>query len=158
MNRAEIVPLGGSVDHWLVVFLDTVNEPRWWHRFVKPGFRHCLAFGFDGRCWLQVDCLLNTLDIHSYAAAEMPLVLEILASHEARILAVRRQPPVSRPTPRLLLYCVSSVKHLLAVRTRAATPWQLYKALLRKGAVAIDLAGELHDDESHRPLPGQLAV
>jgi hypothetical protein len=139
MNRTELVPLGGNVEHWLVAFIDTANETRWWHRFVRPGFRHCLAFGFDGRCWLQVDCMLNLLDVRSFAEAEMTLVLEILASHHARILAVHRARPVSRPVPRFPIYCVSTIKHLLGTRSRALTPWQLYRSLLRQGAVAIDL-------------------
>jgi len=139
MERTTLVPLGGNVEHWLVVFLDTENAPRWWHRFVRPGFRHCLAFGFDGRCWLQVDCLLNLLDVRSFAVAEMTLVLEILASHQAKILAVRRAAPVSRPVPRGPVYCVSAVKHLLGTRSHGLTPWQLYRSLLRQGAVAIDL-------------------
>jgi len=136
--RGELVPLGGQVQSWMVAFLDTDNPPRWWHRFVKPGYRHCLAFGFDGRAWLQVDCMLNLLDVRSFADAEMTLVLEVLASHRARILVLERT-VVSRGILRIPIYCVSTVKHLLGVRCWALTPWQLYRALERRGARRIDL-------------------
>lgn len=158
MNRVALVPLGGEVRTWLVVFLDTDNPTRWWHRFMRPGYRHCLAFGFDGRSWIQVDCLFNLLDIRSYAEAEMSLVLEALAGYRARILVLERT-VVSRPLLGLPVYCVSTVKHLLGLRCWALTPWQLYRALEKRGARRIDLTGETpHDDQGHYPLPRQLGA
>jgi hypothetical protein len=156
VNRRELVPLGGNVDDWLIAFLDGEGDPRWWHYFLKPGFRHCLAFGFDGRCWLQVDCMLNLLDVRSFANAEMTLVLEILASHDAVILAARRRSVVSHATPRAFVYCVSTVKHLLGLRSKALTPYFLYRALLRQGAQVIDLKESKHDGDGHDLLPGRL--
>jgi len=136
--------LGGNAETWLVVFLDTLAPRRWWHRRLRPGYGHCLAFGYDGRCWLQVDCLFNLLDVRSFTSAEMPVVLENLALQGATCLGLERE--IGKVRPRVFFYCVSTVKHLLGLQSLAMTPWQLYCALERRGARKIDLGVLLESD------------
>lgn len=140
MKATSQVPaaLGGNVNTWIVIFCDGPGGRRWWHWLFKPGFRHCFALGWDGRCWLQVDGLSNILDVRSFADVEMRVVMALLREAGAAAIAVDRR-VVSRGIFRGPLYCVPTVKHLLGVRACALTPWQLYRALRRRGGRPVDL-------------------
>jgi hypothetical protein len=123
---------------WFVAFYDApVTGPaRWWQIFTRHhrGFGHCSAFGYDPatRIWLYVDWTASGLAVYSF---DDQTVETLLCAFAARGVILESDVGDARVNlPSLPLYCVSVVKHLIGYKGFAVTPWQLYRALKRRGA------------------------
>ncbi len=119
---------------WFVVFIDE-GEHIWWHRFLKKGFRHCLAFGFDNAAqrWLIMDPLFDGVYLRAHTGEQIDRFIGALIARDAVIIHAKTQGHVIGK-PRLLLTCVTAIAHLLAVKESALTPYGLYRLLVRNGA------------------------
>jgi hypothetical protein len=133
---AEPLPL------WFVAFIDS-NCEVWFQRLLKPGFRHCFAFGWDENAqrWVYVDPLWETIYLRAFSHAEIGCVFARLNAQGARLVAMASRPQLPRarfPRPRLMLSCVSAIEALLGLSSACAvTPYRLYRTLLEQGAVRI---------------------
>lgn len=115
---------------WFVGF--THASAAWYHRFLKRGYRHCFAFtclGIDR--WLVIDALWNGMRVD-----EVPgKTIDAIVAECTSVLAVKVKP---RPVRfRLLATCVTLCAHLTGDRSRAVTPWQLYRSLRANGAERV---------------------
>jgi hypothetical protein len=122
---------------WYVAFYDTPGPRRrlWgvftWHR---PGFGHCSAFGYcpEADVWIFADWTAEGLAIFALDDERVDAMLLGLADIAVILetkTAGERPFPLGWP-----LFCVSMTKHLIGLKSWAWTPWQLYRALLRRGA------------------------
>lgn len=115
---------------WHIAFTDQHMRPRGLQRWLKPGYRHCLAYQEqeDGR-WLMVNAFPSRLYI---ACWEVPPEYRENVTATAIIGPVE---PVGHPTGHVLAYwspypCVAICKRLLGIREWLVwTPWQLYMYL-----------------------------
>lgn len=128
---------------WCVVF-QNMEKPEysapckekliyWFIKKLRPGFQHVCAFRkaeqFQG--WIKIDSYSCGIAIEEITD---PFFLEEL---EGRInLGLAHAVLVWSNTsdvfmPRAFLTCVSVIKHLIGVKSRALTPFGLYKFLKR---------------------------
>jgi hypothetical protein len=123
---------------WYVVFRDSENR-SWFSLFTRRGFRHCYAFGRWDTNWVRVDPLLSWAQVDVIEQAELVKngfqdFVELVKREDpsVRVLCVNR---VMAPRGVSLLLpptCVSVVKYLLGIRSKAVTPWGLYIELIEK--------------------------
>lgn len=126
---------GRDVVSWFVVFMNREN-PRWWNRWLKPGFQHVqlwrpVQYGpaDDEKFWLVVDPGLEHVDTHIDWNPQPPWEREANLTSMYVNVAVRSKRvrdyfffgPVT---------CVELAKaHLGICSTWIRTPWQLAKYL-----------------------------
>lgn len=122
---------------WYVAFVP--GRGHWWQRFLKPGFGHCYAFGWDapGDRWLLFAWGLDGIAVRSMPHAWFPAFLAAVQAEGATVLLAKsHQTPVTRL--RLLSTCVTAIAALLGLPVRRAlTPYALYRTLLAHGAVPV---------------------
>lgn len=120
---------------WYVAFVD--GEKAWWWRFVRPGFRHVIAFAWQERAkaWLIVSPeMRDTSVIRLLDEAEFTALYAFLAARRAHLLLART---ALEPQRRLFRpwICSLVVGALLGVAPRRAlSPFRLYRSLLASGA------------------------
>lgn len=103
-----------------------------WLKILKPGFRHCFVLLNDGKCWITLDPLSNTIElcVHHHVPSEfdLPSWLEEQGLKIAQSSIERRV----HPAPCMLFTCVEVIKRILGIHDRfILTPWQLYKHLVK---------------------------
>ena len=122
---------------WFVVFQDANRTLV--HRFLRRGFRHCWAFGWDedaGR-WLVFEPLFDGIYLRAVDAELMAHVLAADHLRDATILLVAPE-NATATRPALLATCVTALQALLGLRSRRAlTPFGLYRTLRAIGAVVV---------------------
>lgn len=116
---------------WHVCFSDGTD--KWWQKFLKRGFRHCWAFGYDptGKCWLIVEPTWTHLVIRAFNENEFtPWIMK--AQEEGPIIhQIKKNGPMRKS--RLMLTCVSQIAYLVGLDLFPLTPWRLFCALCKAG-------------------------
>lgn len=100
-----------------------------WLKILKPGFRHCALLLNDGRHWVTLDPLANTMEI---CVHQLPADFDLPAWMQSRghTVTPAKIQRILRPAPWAFLTCVGVVKRALGLRRRFIfTPWQLYRHL-----------------------------
>ncbi len=118
---------------WLVAFVD-YGERHWWCRFLRPGFRHVFALGYDAASdiWLLADSKIGGMIVRPLPQETVDLVLADGLEH-GRWLRCRYSDG-ARQIPRPCMTCVGLVEHLLGVPWLTSwTPWRLYRRLRAAG-------------------------
>lgn len=143
------------VPRWYVVFVGDGSE--WFHRFLRPGFKHCFCYGYDdvGERWMLVDPGFDRVAVVAMTFEEAGRLLKLV---DDRGWPVVRVPVVGETVrrPRLLLSCVSAVAAMVGLRTRAVTPWGLFRDLQKRGFVST---GGFHGkDPGRRGLQARSGV
>jgi hypothetical protein len=125
-----------SPGKWIIAFYD--GGPRnWWDRFTRPGFRHCFAVRYlePMDAWTLVDWNNHGLIIDFLPKRFIDAMIVGVNDAGGVFLEAEVQPTRRRIVPLTPLYCVSAVKDLIGLRAwRVITPWQLYCALMKRGA------------------------
>jgi hypothetical protein len=126
---------------WLLFFTDT---KLWWCRPLKPGYRHISAAAYYA----------NTERWVFYLPTAQGTIIEVRTPEEAdgrlaqlvkdATLILRVPSQASRTCAPWLFGCVGATKALLGIRSRALSPFQLSRYLLRHGAEKVSVPnGEL---------------
>ena len=123
---------------WLIGFINR-QLPWRWRIFTRAGFRHVFALRQDGASdtWVFTEWCTDRLYVHivSRSTAES---LMAWARSDGALLAMQPQTNGPPAFPRMPLFCVTWIKHLLGLRhCLAITPFQLHRALLRRGAGTV---------------------
>lgn len=121
---------------WLV-FWSEPDRPAWWARFLRPGFRHVYAVSWfaDQQRWVYFDPSRFRTAIHLFDEAQAHDAMTRLMAPATAILRVAsRADRLNAPT---FPWCVGQVKALLGLRSRALTPYALYRDLLARGADVV---------------------
>ena len=101
---------------------------RWYSRFLKPGFHHCLAAIEWRGYWIVIDPKPGLPDFHITQGSEHALGAFYAAHGMVSIGVARRD--VCFMSPLMAVSCVSAVKRLIGLRAPLVlTPWQLFRRL-----------------------------
>lgn len=114
------------VREWFVVFEPTTSI--WWGRYLKRGFGHCYAIGFDAEAdrWVAVEPLLEHVRIDVLSPEMVDYFWARAKAGELRMVLVPQQGG-SRPMPHFLVTCAGAVASLLGLRRYPLTPWGLFR-------------------------------
>jgi hypothetical protein len=123
-----------EVHEWYVVFGEFFEKQSRWHIFTRPGWRHVLAFGWSGDRWIIVDPMSHRMGVMAVEGKQLDEMIVGFGLMNAKILRMKRA-GIHRLRAWEPLYCVSVIKHLLGLDGFALTPEQLYRLMLRRGAV-----------------------
>lgn len=133
-----------EITTWLVAFYKEGSRP--WMRFIPGRFKHVSAFAWSPRalCWVWYDFGFTHTSIMILPGGTGSQELLGLLMVGSSILKV--QATVPRAGPRLGLWCVVAIKHLLGLRCGAVTPAGLWKHCVRNGAeIVFDGGGQTPD-------------
>lgn len=128
----------GRPIRWIVGFFD-IDRPRMiFSPFLKPGFRHAIAFGYDvdKKLWVSLDWGKRGLGITLMNDDECDRLVAFVERHNGCFLQYDGTRAIYR-MPLMPCWCVTAIRHLLGIRTPLLTPWQLYCALVKRGAQPI---------------------
>ena len=122
------------IKEWYVAFCNPKKMCRG-QKYLKNGFRHCYAFGFDteNKTWLVFNpgwdgMVLRTVKNPARMVAE--------AYKEGPVLLTKTfNDPIWKP--RVFMVCTSQICHLLGLDLFVHTPWRLFRALKVRGASEI---------------------
>jgi hypothetical protein len=122
---------------WLVFFGNS-HRSSWWHRFLRPGFRHVSAAAFYpvANRWVYYDPTSRGTVIELWhpddfwqrfgqLIRDSTVILRIPSAYE------RRLAPFS-------WWCVGAISSLLGYRLGAMTPFSLHRCLLENGAELVE--------------------
>ena len=123
---------------WYVVFTDEEVSPHLIHRVLQKPFYHCYCFRQIGDHVYVVNPTISNVDsqIYEFTHASQ-LAQEISRNPDTKILKFKYKFDNSNRVfniTNMWPTCVSVVKMFLGIRSRAVTPYQLYKYLLKRGA------------------------
>lgn len=111
----------------LVLFCDAAD--RWWQRWLKPGFRHCLVLLRIGSQWIACDSLWHGLEFHRLPARRWNPIPFFARRGFTVMTATRRRSPGNRALIAPFT-CVEVAKRILGINAAwVLTPWQLYNKL-----------------------------
>jgi hypothetical protein len=111
----------------IVVFHDVGTG--WASRFLRPGFRHVfVAVEADGQ-WIRIDGMDGLVKVSIDAPADYDLAGYFRA--EGYTVVETEQAAGPSGCPFAVANCVGLVKGVLAIRSFAITPYQLFKELSR---------------------------
>jgi len=118
---------------WHVIFGEAQN-PVWWQKLLKPGFRHVSALGYDlkGECWLYFDPGWDGITLRAATTGEADTIIA-MAMLDGKMLQFDVQDNIVIK-PRLFMTCVSQVLHLIGCNKFIFTPYKLFCALRKLGA------------------------
>lgn len=125
---------------WRVGFVDQAsNVPRFYRRFLQPGYRHCWAARrICRRLWIYCEWTAERLIVGLVTPAFVRR-----KSQAASAVLVWDGPEMSGKTrPHLplvgLVHCSTTTAHVVGLPASAgATPWRLACALRRRGALML---------------------
>jgi hypothetical protein len=126
------------ISDWIVGFFD-IGRPRFWASpFLKDGFRHVIAFGYDidKELWLVVDWGKTGLVSRILNNDEVDQLIAFIEANKGCFLSVKSRRARFK-TPMMPCWCVTAIRHLLGVEEPLLTPYQLYCALRRRGGTPI---------------------
>lgn len=116
---------------WFVCFRDS-DQPVFPQNFLQPGFQHVFLIGLDLKhdCWFLINPLYVGIDARVISGVEAMQTMK-----ECTVLEhmMPKRPTVRRT--RLLLTCSSFVCHILGLTMFVHTPYRIYVALLKAGAI-----------------------
>lgn len=123
---------------WLVFFSDAKGAP-WWTWFLPKGYSHVTACAWfaDQERWVYFNPTRRGTVILLYREDEFGGRFTQLLNDSSCVLRVRST--LRRRTTPFGWWCTGSIKALLGVRSRALSPFQLSRHLLRHGAEAVDM-------------------
>jgi hypothetical protein len=121
---------------WLIFFGDTPRR-AWWANVLRPGFRHIAAMSWYAaeQRWVYFDPACSGTVIRILTADEAPALIDRLLAQSSAVLRVASRH--DRGNAPAVCFCVGQVKALLGVRSRALTPYGLYRDLLARGAQVV---------------------
>lgn len=111
----------------LVVFHD--HGEHLLDRFLEPGFRHVFIAVQRKTCWVTVDARAGVPVVEVVALADVDLAA--FYRNEGYIVVDTEQQLEAPRAPFAFANCVGMVKAVLALRSLALTPYQLYRRLNR---------------------------
>ena len=110
----------------VVVVFSEQNRIKWL-RYLKPGFRHCFAYGLSRAGWLALDPLSHCLVVNH---VDFPPEADLAAAFRKAgwmALTVEARQPAPRPAPLAAFTCVELVKRLIGLHDRSIrTSWELF--------------------------------
>lgn len=115
---------------YYVLFVD--GNDRWWMKFLKPGFKHCVLLREYGEnLFLYFENLFGDIIVD---VVDVPL-REI--QEETQAIVVEYEVPDTEPAHRSvqeIITCVTTLKKIMGIADiRIQTPYQLYLYLLKNG-------------------------
>lgn len=133
----------------------TESQPRWWARYLKPGFRHVSILTLNDGIWTLTRPLYGWTETVScpYREGDIPqtmidgecLVVPFHVKHCDRLRSLIG-----------LHTCVTTAKAYMGIRAPwIITPWQLYKYASRRYAGIIHSTGDTHSGSEHRAEAAQ---
>jgi len=141
------------VPFWFLTFIHA--DSVWWHRFLRPGYGHCWAFGYSpaseteaGR-WVVFDPAFEGLQVRLAGEAEVAGWFQLNALRAATILRIK-PPAHAVRRPRLVVTCAGALAALVGLRETPLTPWRLACIARRYGAEKVT-------DEQSGQGPGDAA-
>lgn len=125
---------------WLV-FFGEAKGAYWWTRLFRLGFRHVSAAAYyaDRRHWVYFDPARPGTTIRLLTEDEWGAPFAALLQ---TCKVVRFKGRYDRQSSPATWFCVGSIKALLGIESRAFTPYQLYRDLLRQGGEEASLCVE----------------
>jgi hypothetical protein len=133
---------------WFVVFHPT-SSSRLLSLLAFGHYKHVSAFGYyqGFKAWLVCDAEISGLRLPLVAHDAMRAIIGKYTAGCTIVKFVRRAEPIGiAPLSRIGFFCVTAVKHLLAVRCNALTPDSLYRYILANG-------GQIVHDTSNADYP-----
>lgn len=120
--------------HWLLVFHVKTSQPAL-DRLIPGRFKHVSAIGFVDGVWIFYDVGIGgrPLQIVRGARGEAMADAWIAGNSVLRM----RSPEVRPALPRLGLWCVPAIKHLVGSRSGALLCSTLWRDLIASGAEVI---------------------
>ena len=110
----------------VVVVFSKQNRIKWL-RYLKPGFRHCFAYGLSRAGWLALDPLSHCLVVNH---VDFPSEADLAAAFRKAgwmALTVEARQPALRPAPLAAFTCVELVKRPIGLHDRSIrTLWELF--------------------------------
>lgn len=131
-----------TIAGWYIAFIPS-KSGLWYHRFLRRGFTHCFAFGWDdfAKVWIMVDPRADAAYVRCFNDIGIEAAMRTVWDCGGRLIYARTE-AVPMPMPRLLVTCVSAIEALLGLpRACAFTPYRLYRSLLARGAMEISVDG-----------------
>lgn len=134
-----------GVSSWFLCFGSA--DSMWWHRWLRPGFQHCWAFGFSpagdggpGR-WLVFDPCFDRLCVRLAGDAE---VNGWFAAAVLGRVTVLEMPVLEQflARPRWVVTCAGALAALVGMRRTPLTPWGLACIARSLGAREVSVNGE----------------
>lgn len=127
---------------WYIVFTDCEVDPHWLHLLLKKEFYHCYLFRQIGDYIYYANPTTSNIDTKIYQGMSIDQLANDLKNQpNTKILKFKYPFDFNNQmfnTWNLVPTCVSVVKMFLGIRAKAQTPYQLYKHLLRKGAILFN--------------------
>lgn len=123
---------------WYVIFDRSTGTRKWWSWFLHRDFQHVHVVRECGDSTLMINSFLHCMAAKEYPCDIFNFMQQELAQDPTAVLMITVHYGAHyKPMPLDLLTCVSVVKRLLCIRSRAITPMQLYRELLRAGATVV---------------------
>lgn len=122
---------------WLIFFGDA-DRAWWWTRLFRPGFRHVSAAAWfaDTERWVYFNPTGPGTVIQVATDAEFGPRFQQLVQDSTAIL--RMPSRHSRGMCPAAFFCVGAIKALLGVKSRALTPFGLFRHLVAEGAEIVE--------------------
>ena len=127
---------------WYIVFTEHDVDKHWVHKFLKGGFYHCYCFRQIGDQIYVGDPTIANIDTKIIQGISIEQYADSLNKQKTtKILKFKY--PFDFNNRMFNLWnlaptCVTAVKMFLGVTCKAQTPYQLYYALIRKGAIPFN--------------------
>ncbi len=125
MKWADLPYANQGIGRVVVVFSEQ-NRIKYL-RLLKPGFRHCFAYGLSRAGWIALDPLSQRLVLD---LVDFPSQADLAAAFRRAgwmALTVEARMPPERPAPPVAFTCVEVVKRLIGLQDYTIrTPWKLF--------------------------------
>ena len=129
---------------WTICFADNAGA-AWWAKFLRPGFQHvraCCYFAAEDR-WIYFNSTRRGTIIEIYTPKAFEPRFAQIIEDSSLILAIPSAYNLRHTA--ISAYCVGAVKSLLGLNSWAITPYQLARALIRRGAeIKLNKLAEFH--------------
>lgn len=138
LSIADVVEEGKP---YTFVVYNNGDKRYWWHRFLKPGFRHCFVVHFDGQVWMRIEKVFGFMEVqHIFDLDGFCVGRFNLKGYYSDMGYITQEVDIKRDSPENVraktLFapssCVEIVKEFIGVGGLAITPFQLYKQLERQ--------------------------
>lgn len=125
-----------EITEWYIAFYP--HHGHWWTKFIPGRWKHCAAFSFSriARTWVFLDVSIYGVKCIVLPASEDSHLVLAHWTAGAGVLKMPAQCHLA-PRPRLGMWCVPFVKHLIGIKGGAVRPDALWKDCLRQGAEVI---------------------
>ena len=133
-----------EIERWFIAFSDIVEPAGWWRVFTRPGFGHCYCWRMpQSGVMLALNPLVHRIE-NAVLFGRASDGVDAAKAKGHRVLVVER--PVQEYDPArdklvgrgLGVTCASVTAYLIGLEfSWRSTPWQLYRAALRAGAIEL---------------------